>query len=82
MLRRRGTDETNPRARTMASSTGASIAPLCAATGLGKGTCTRRQLGFTTVDDGLDLVEQAYPGRPIPAKVKFLLTEIVDSMQR
>ena len=40
-----------------------------------------RNLGFTTVDEGLDLVEQAYPGRPIPAKVKFLLTEIVDSMQ-
>ena len=32
-----------------------------------------RQLGFTTVDEGLDLVEQAYPGRPIPAKVRFLL---------
>ena len=41
-----------------------------------------RQLGFTTADEGLDLVEQAYPGRPIPAKVKFLLTEIVGSMQR
>ena len=40
-----------------------------------------RQLGFATVAEGLDLVEQAYPGRPIPAKVKFLLTEIVDSMQ-
>ncbi len=40
-----------------------------------------RQLGFTTVDEGLDLVEQAYPGRPVPAKVKFLLTEIVDSIQ-
>ena len=40
-----------------------------------------RNLGFTTVDEGLDLVEQAYPGRPIPAKVRFLLTEIVDSMQ-
>lgn len=39
-----------------------------------------RNLGFTTVDEGLDLVEQAYPGGPIPAKVKFLLTEIVDSM--
>ena len=39
------------------------------------------QLGFTTVDEGLDLVEQAYPGRPIPAKVKFPLTEIVDSMR-
>jgi hypothetical protein len=33
------------------------------------------------VDEGLDLVEQAYPGRPSPAKVRFLLTEIVDSMQ-
>ena len=41
-----------------------------------------RQLGFTTVDEGLDLVEQAYPGRPIPVKVKFLLTEIVDSMRQ
>ncbi len=40
------------------------------------------QLGFTTMDEGLDLVEHAYPGRPIPAKVKFLLTEIVDSMQQ
>jgi hypothetical protein len=40
-----------------------------------------RQLGFTTVNEGLHLVEQAYPGRPIPAKVRFLLTEIVDSMQ-
>jgi hypothetical protein len=28
-----------------------------------------RNLGFTTVDEGLDLVEQAYPGQPIPAKV-------------
>ena len=42
----------------------------------------RALLGFTTVDEGLDLVEQAYPGRPIPAKVRFLLTEIVDSMQQ
>ena len=40
-----------------------------------------RKLGFTTVDEGLDLVEHAYPGRPIPAKVEFLLAEIVDSMQ-
>jgi hypothetical protein len=39
-----------------------------------------RQLGFTTVDQSLDLVEQAYPGRPIPAKVEFLLTEIMDSI--
>jgi hypothetical protein len=42
---------------------------------------TREQDGSTTVDEGLDLVEQAYPGRPIPAKVKFLLAEIVDSME-
>jgi hypothetical protein len=28
-----------------------------------------RQIGFITVED-LDLVEQASPGRPIPAKVK------------
>ena len=27
-----------------------------------------RNLGFTTVDEGLDLVEQAYPGRPIPGE--------------
>ena len=44
-------------------------------------TLLYRQLGFTTVDEGLDLVEQAYPGRPILAKVRFLLTEIVDSMK-
>jgi hypothetical protein len=43
-------------------------------------TLLYRRLGFTTVDEGLDLVGQAYPGRPIPAKVRFLLTEIVDSM--
>jgi hypothetical protein len=41
-----------------------------------------RQLGFTTVDEGLDLVEQAYPGRPIPAKLRFLLTEIVEYRRR
>lgn len=39
-----------------------------------------RRLGFTTVAEGLDLVEQAYLGRPIPPKVRFLLTEIVDFM--
>ena len=43
-------------------------------------TLLYRQLGFTTVEEGLDLVEQAYPGRPIPPKVRFLLTEILDSM--
>jgi hypothetical protein len=40
-----------------------------------------RQLGFTTAEEGLGLVEKAYPGRPIPAKVRFLLEEIVDSAQ-
>lgn len=29
-----------------------------------------RQLGLTTVDEGLDLVEEAYLGRPIPAKAQ------------
>ncbi|MGH3155869.1 MAG: hypothetical protein ACRDNF_04735 [Streptosporangiaceae bacterium] len=42
-----------------------------------------RQVGFTTVEEGLDLVEQAYPGRPIPAKVKFLrLLSVVLSVHR
>jgi hypothetical protein len=27
-----------------------------------------RQLGYTTVDEGLDLVEQAYPGRADPGE--------------
>ena len=27
-----------------------------------------RQLGLTTVDEGLDLAKQAYPGRPVPAR--------------
>ncbi len=40
-----------------------------------------RVLGFTTVAEGLDLVEQAYPGRPLEAKVQFLLEEIVSGMQ-
>jgi hypothetical protein len=42
-------------------------------------TLLYRQLGFTTVNEGLDLVGHAHTGRPIPAKVRFLLTEIVDS---
>lgn len=41
-----------------------------------------RQLGFTTVDEGLDLVEQAYPGRPIPAKVKFLRPAVLNRNRR
>jgi hypothetical protein len=40
-----------------------------------------RILGFTTVDEGLGLLEDSYPGRPIEAKVQCLLQEIVDSLQ-
>ena len=32
-----------------------------------------RELGYHTVEEGLTLVEQSYPGRPIAAKVQFLL---------
>jgi hypothetical protein len=39
-----------------------------------------RKLGFTTVDEGLDLVEQVYHGRPVEAKVQFLLEEIVQTL--
>jgi hypothetical protein len=41
-----------------------------------------RQLGFTTVDEGLDLVESVYQGRAISPKVQFLLTEIVDELRQ
>lgn len=33
--------------------------------------------GFTTVEQGLDLLETYYPGRPIEAKVRFYLEELV-----
>lgn len=39
-----------------------------------------RTVGYTTVDEGLDLVERAYPGRPVEPKVQFLLEEIVSSL--
>ena len=39
-----------------------------------------RQLGFTTVAQGLDLVSAAYEGRPIAPKVAYLLEEIVRSL--
>jgi hypothetical protein len=32
-----------------------------------------REVGYHTVDEGLALVERSYPGRPIAAKVQFLL---------
>ncbi len=40
-----------------------------------------RQLGFTTVEEGLALLESAYRGRPIAVKVKFLLGEIVEALR-
>ncbi len=39
-----------------------------------------RQLGFTTVDEGLDLLENVYRGRPVDPKVQYLLAEIVDAL--
>src|SRR5262249_2239315 len=39
-----------------------------------------RQVGFTTVDEGLDLVERVYQGRPVDPKVQYLLAEIVDTL--
>jgi len=38
-----------------------------------------RLCGFTTVVEGLDLVESVYPGRPIAPKVQFLLEEFFGS---
>lgn len=39
-----------------------------------------RQLGFTTVAEGVGLVEPVYRGRPVAAKVQFLLEEIVEML--
>lgn len=39
-----------------------------------------RQVGFTTVEEGLDLVASTYRGRPIAARTQFLLEEIVAAM--
>jgi hypothetical protein len=38
-----------------------------------------RQCDLSTVDEGLDLVERYYPGRPIEAKVRFYLEELLAS---
>jgi len=35
--------------------------------------------GLTSVEEGLDLLERWYPGRPIEAKVGFLLEELLQS---
>jgi len=40
-----------------------------------------RLVGFSTVEEGLNLVEQAYPSRSIQPKVQYLLEEIVASMR-
>jgi hypothetical protein len=40
-----------------------------------------RQLGFRTVEQGLDLVESVYSGRPVEPKTQFLLQEIVQAMR-
>lgn len=34
-------------------------------------------LGITDVDEGLAVLDRFYPGRPIEAKVRFLLTELL-----
>jgi hypothetical protein len=39
-----------------------------------------REVGYRSVEEGLALVERSYPGRPVAAKVKFLLEEIVQSL--
>ncbi len=39
-----------------------------------------RKIGFTTVEQGLDLVEQIYHGRPVQPQVQFLLEEIVQAL--
>ncbi len=36
-----------------------------------------RLCSLTTVDEGLDLLERFYPGRPIEAKVRFFLEELL-----
>jgi hypothetical protein len=39
-----------------------------------------REVGYRTVEEGLALVERSYPGRPVAAKVQFLLAEIVEAL--
>lgn len=39
-----------------------------------------RQVGLTTVEEGLDLVASTCRGRPIAARTQFLLEEIVAAM--
>jgi hypothetical protein len=39
-----------------------------------------REVGYRTIEEGIALVERSYPGRPIVAKVQFLLEEIVEAL--
>jgi len=39
-----------------------------------------REVGFTTVEEGLELVTSAYRGRPVPPKVQYLLEEVVAAL--
>ncbi|WP_218619608.1 hypothetical protein [Nocardiopsis flavescens] len=36
--------------------------------------------GFTTVSEGLELLQRAYPGRQIQVKTQYLLEEIVETL--
>ncbi len=38
--------------------------------------------GFTTADEGLDLLERYYPDRPLPARSQFLLEELFGPSSR
>lgn len=40
-----------------------------------------RHLGFTTVEEGLALVETAYAPRPVAPKVQYLLNEVVAALR-
>jgi hypothetical protein len=39
-----------------------------------------RLCGFTTVEEGLDLLERSYPSGTIPPKTQYLLAEIVETL--
>lgn len=39
-----------------------------------------RLCGFTTVEEGLDLLERSYPSMVIEPKVQYVLAEIIESM--
>lgn len=40
-----------------------------------------REVGFTTVEEGLDLVTSTYRGRPVAPKVQYLLEEVVATLR-